>query len=55
VSAERRFVTRTLRNGETDDGAFDRTFWQELGAEAVFAAAWEMVDEALSAEGAESR
>jgi hypothetical protein len=29
-----------------DDGAFDRMFWQRAGAEARFAAAWEMVAEA---------
>jgi hypothetical protein len=40
------FVTRTLRRGQRDDGAFDREFWRNQEPEAIFAAAWEMVEEA---------
>ena len=29
-----------------EDGTFDRSFWRRAGAEARFAAAWEMVAEA---------
>lgn len=36
-------MTRVLRNSEKDDGSFDLEFWQRQGAEAIFAAAWEMV------------
>lgn len=39
-------MARVLRNGETDDGSFDREFWRRQGHEAIFAAAWEMVEEA---------
>ena len=38
-------VTRTLRNGEPDDGSFDREFWRAQGPEAVFSAAWDMTNE----------
>ena len=39
-------MTRTLRGGEKDDGRFDLDFWRKVGAEGIFAAAWEMVTEA---------
>ncbi len=48
---ERRIVTRTLRGGSKDDGSFDRAFWRELGPEAIFAAAWDMVAETRSFRG----
>lgn len=44
--SKRVIVSRVLRNGEADDGSFDRQFWKELGHEAILAAAWEMVEEA---------
>jgi hypothetical protein len=47
----RQFVTRVLRNGEKDDGAFDRAFWQAQGAERIFEAAWEMVSEVNAMRG----
>jgi hypothetical protein len=51
MAGERRIVTRTLRRGEKDDGSFDRRFWSDLGHEALFAAAWEMVEEARAFRG----
>ena len=36
------FKTRVVR-GEFPDRQFDIEFWQEQGAEAIFAAAWEMI------------
>mgnify|MGYP000202982719 CR=1 FL=1 len=45
MSRERIVRSRVLRNGKRDDGAFDRDFWQEIGAEGIFAAAWDMVKE----------
>lgn len=36
------FTTRVVR-GEYPDRQFDIDFWQEQGAEAIFAAAWEMI------------
>jgi hypothetical protein len=44
-------MSRVLRNGEKDDGAFDLAFWRAAGAEAIFAAAWEMVNEARAIRG----
>lgn len=42
----RRIVNeRLIRRGQ-DDGSFDRSFWQSIGAEGRFIAAWEMVSEA---------
>ena len=38
-------LERLVKRGE-DDGSFDREFWRRAGAEARFAAAWEMVAEA---------
>lgn len=38
-------MSRVLRDGEQDDGSFDLAFWQAVGAEGIFAAAWEMVSE----------
>jgi hypothetical protein len=49
--AERAIMTRILRNHEKDDGSFDLDFWQKVGAEGRFAAAWEMVQEVLAFRG----
>ena len=38
-------MSRVLRDGAKDDGSFDAEFWQRVGAEGIFAAAWEMVGE----------
>lgn len=51
MATRRNIVTRTLRNGERDDGRFDLEFWQDLGAEAIFAASWEMVAEVRAMRG----
>jgi hypothetical protein len=37
--------------GEFPDRSFDIEFWQEQGDEAIFAAAWEMVELAEEAHG----
>lgn len=42
----RRVVSRVLREGQKDDGAFDLAFWQAQGAAAIVAAGWDMVNEA---------
>lgn len=44
-------MSRVLRHGRKDDGAFDREFWQTIGAEGIFAAAWEMVLQANAIRG----
>ena len=38
-------MARVLRSGAKDDGSFDLEFWRRVGAEGVWAAAWEMVAE----------
>jgi hypothetical protein len=38
-------MARMLRGGARDDGSFDIAFWQKVGPEGIFAAAWEMVSE----------
>ena len=38
-------MARVLRGGQVDDGSFDLDFWQRVGAEGIFAAAWDMVAE----------
>ena len=38
-------MARVLRNGQKDDGAFDLAFWQKVGPEGIFEAAWDMVRE----------
>jgi len=38
-----RLVMARLRRLEETDRSFDIEFWQRLGDEAIFAAAWEMV------------
>jgi hypothetical protein len=57
VKSGRLIRERLIRRG-TDDGSFDREFWQSVGAEGIFAAAWEMVAEAerfKGRDGSESR
>ncbi|MCK4762709.1 MAG: hypothetical protein KAW12_10980 [Candidatus Aminicenantes bacterium] len=44
-------VTRKIRRGSDDKKEFDREFWKNAGAEAKFAAAWEMVNEHLLIRG----
>jgi hypothetical protein len=46
-------MSRVLRGGEKDDGTFDLKFWQTVGAEGIFAAAWDMVREHRSFRGDE--
>lgn len=41
---QRAITGRLIRRAE-DDRSFDRAFWQRQGSEAIFAAAWEMVQE----------
>jgi len=38
-------MSRVLRAGQKDDGAFDRDFWRKVGPEGIFEAAWDMVRE----------
>jgi hypothetical protein len=38
-------MSRLLRRGERDDGAFDREFWRRLGTNAVLDAMWDMVND----------
>lgn len=49
--AELVIMTRILRDHEKDDGSFDFEFWQIIGAEGRFAAAWEMVQEVAAFRG----
>lgn len=42
---KRIFKERLIKRDE-NNGSFDRSFWQDAGAEARFAATWEMVAEA---------
>lgn len=44
-------MTRILRNHARDDGSFDLEFWRKVGAEGLFAAAWEMVQEVAAFRG----
>jgi hypothetical protein len=48
------FQERLVRRDQ-DDGSFDREFWSQQGAEARFAAAWEMVAEAELFKGKDAR
>ncbi len=48
---QRPITTRILRGGATDDGRFDIELWQGQGAEAIFAASWDMVNEARAMRG----
>lgn len=47
-------MTRVLRAGREDDGEFDREFWRAVGAEGIFSAAWEMVQERRAFRGDDS-
>ena len=47
---ERVFKERLVRR-DSDDGSFDREFWQSQSAEARLAAAWEMVAEVEALRG----
>lgn len=44
-------MVRVLRSVKDDDGSFDLEFWERVGAEGRFAAAWEMVIEAEAMRG----
>jgi hypothetical protein len=44
-------MSRVLRGGQQDDGAFDLEFWRAVGAEGIFAAAWDMVNEVRAFRG----
>jgi hypothetical protein len=51
VERDRIVMSRVLRGGQKDDGAFDLAFWQSIGAEGIFAAAWEMIGELRAMRG----
>lgn len=51
MSQEPIIRSRVLRGGQKDDGTFDLEFWQSVGAEGIFAAAWEMVGEVRAIRG----
>ena len=52
MSIPRNLEWRTrLVEGEFPDRSFDIEFWQEQGDEAIFAAAWEMVELAEGVHG----
>ena len=44
-------MTRVLRGGQKDDGQFDLEFWRRQGAEAIFAASWDLVNETRAMRG----
>lgn len=44
-------MVRVLRSVKDDDGSFDLEFWERVGAEGRFAAAWEMVVETEAMRG----
>jgi hypothetical protein len=44
-------MVRVLRPQEKDDGAFDLEFWDRVGAEGRFAAAWDMISEVSTLRG----
>ena len=44
-------ITAKLINIKNNDRSFDIEFWQQAGAEARFAAAWQMVKEYLIMRG----
>ena len=54
-SYRRRIVTERLARRDADDGSFDRAFWRRAGAEARFAAAWDMVAEVQRMRGQDVR
>ena len=45
-NAKKRAISERLIRRDQDDGSFDAHFWQSVGPEERFAAAWEMVAEA---------
>ena len=45
IPEKSRWKTR-LVEGEFPDRSFDIEFWQEQGDEAIFAAAWELIEQA---------
>ncbi|MBI4822037.1 MAG: hypothetical protein HY791_37615 [Deltaproteobacteria bacterium] len=47
----RSMSVKILRRGDKDDGSFDREFWQALGPERIFEAAWDMVAEVRAFRG----
>ncbi|MDZ7319557.1 MAG: hypothetical protein ONB11_10405 [candidate division KSB1 bacterium] len=47
----KRNITARLIHLKEDDRSFDRDFWQQAGAEARFAAAWQMVLDMLIIRG----
>ena len=38
-------MSRVLRAGQSDDGQFDLDFWQRIGPQGIFSAAWDMLKE----------
>ncbi len=44
-------MVRVLHSVKDDDGSFDLEFWERVGAEGRFAAAWEMVAESAALRG----
>jgi hypothetical protein len=52
-STKRVTVARLVRAVD-DDRSFDLKFWQNVGAEGRFAAAWQMVEEVDSIKGKET-
>jgi hypothetical protein len=42
---KRVFTTRKLKRSSGQEDEFDRDFWQKMGHEKKFVAAWEMVNE----------
>ena len=51
----KRPITERLVSMFEDDRSFDVEFWQRAGAEAIFAAAWEMVQEVQAIRGQNGR
>ena len=49
-----RITARMVRRGE-EELDFDRQFWKELGHEARFEAAWEMISEVAAIRGKDAR
>lgn len=51
AAGSRIITTRVLRGSRRDERDFDRRFWLDLGPEARFEAAWDMVLEAMTIKG----
>lgn len=45
MNCRSKFVTQLVKRGDPRAEEFDRNFWAQAGAEAKFAASWEMVQE----------